>query len=113
MVCIQIQQQSHRDNYGIDDKPRAVRYPREKREQKDPKGGIISRPNERKGVSTPLLDWHVVIRILPKPGEPHGCVVLDDYSIKNSDNRKPYQSTPRRPKRSGKSDEDISQSGDT
>jgi hypothetical protein len=56
VVGIQIEQQPYKNNYGKHDKALTVFHAREKGKQKNPKDSIISYPDEREWVSTPLFD---------------------------------------------------------
>jgi hypothetical protein len=60
VVRIQINAEPYKNNYGKQYEARTVFHCREKGQQKNPKDGIISQPNQGEWVSAPLFDCNVV-----------------------------------------------------
>jgi hypothetical protein len=101
VVCIQVEHQPYENDDGKRNKARTVVDCGEKGQQKNPKGHIISQPDQSEWVSVCLFDGKVVICVFPKPREPRCCMKLDNDSVKRPDKRKHDQSTPLRPGRGG------------
>jgi len=93
VVCIKIKTEPYSNGHGKGDKTHPVIYCRKKGQQKNPEGGIINLPDQGEGVSESLLDCNIVSCVFLKPCEPHGCMELDNYSVKCPDHREPDQST--------------------
>jgi hypothetical protein len=107
VVCIYVEEHSQEDHDGKQDKSRAVvNYPKEG-QQEDPEHEVIKESNYPAGIRGRLVYLIWITRLLAKPCEPHGRMVLNQWSIYKTDDGQPDHPTQRRPSPSRESPDHI------